>query len=145
METAVTCGELHKQCRELFRDLKSYDDIFAAGVICGQSEKVYLGACSAAMFRPSRGRFHFCYDTVLRASNIYGLSVESLRCHYAGEACVEIWICRGVAVAEKVRQLDGMKMNSEAWHAARASLCGIPSSEWDFEYHLRGEFGKRCD
>lgn len=145
METEVTCGELHRQCRELFRDLKSYDDIFAAGVICGQAEKVYLGACSAAMFRPSVGRYQFCYEAVLRATNIYGLILATLPCHYAGEPCVEVWICRNEQASSAVHSLNGMKMNSEAWHATRAELTGIPAAEWDFEYHLRENHGMRCD
>ncbi len=31
--------------------------IFAAGFVSGQAEKVYLGACRAAMFRPSQDRY----------------------------------------------------------------------------------------
>jgi hypothetical protein len=51
---AMTCGELFRDAMQSHTDMSPEQiRVFAAGYVTGQAEKIYLGACAAAMFRPS--------------------------------------------------------------------------------------------
>lgn len=135
------CGTLHRAARNSFRDFVEYDDIFAAGVIAGQAEKVYLGTCAAAMFRPSTDRFDFCCEVVAQIATIYDL--RWLPFSYGSTQ--EVWLLRDHRAEKSLRLIEGMEENSAGWHFARGTLVGIPAEEIDFSYHLRSGFGERCD
>lgn len=110
--------------------------LFAAGFVNGQSEKVYLGACQAAMFRPSHDRRDMLMEIVENAAIRYGLAVVIVR--------AEIWICR-LASFNTVQQLKSLEENSAAWHQLRGQLCGVPEIEIDVTFHHRSGYGQRCD
>ena len=136
-EQQVTCGVLFKQLLEELTDMNS-ESILRAGAffIAGQAEKVYLGACPAAMSRPSAGYFGKQLENIWKIAQIYDLKTAT----YPDE----IWICR----KEYIGDVDRMRMlpvNSPAWHHARARLCGIPLKEVDEQFHLRSGYGERAD
>lgn len=100
-----------------------------AGFILGQLEKVYLGACPAAMFSipldaTELRRF------LLDVAPDYRLSVSGN--HY--EVCEkpterEVWVWRQdrPEIGHKVQQARALAAtNPEAAHLLRAMLCGIP-------------------
>ncbi len=104
---------------------------FAAGFMTGQAEKVWCGACKAAMFRPETP----AHDTLLAeiiqdVAGQYGLFYE----RYLFEGEVEYW----VATSRwwfLVDRLTEMKCNTGLWHLHRAALCGIDAEQVDLEYH----------
>ena len=144
-EEKRTCGEYYRTAMTEFRVLTAYDDIWAAAFVCGQAEKVMIHSCEAAMFRPSADRRTFLVDIVDRVALIYGLMWMPIGVTYAGEKTQEIWLCRNGEAERTVQSLRTVEQDSPAWHAIRAGLCGIPSSEVDFAFHQRQGFGKRCD
>jgi hypothetical protein len=109
--------------------------VYSAGFVNGQAEKVYLGACPAAMFRPSPGRYDLVLGIALEAAVLYQLSVE--------EYDDEIWICRSHEIACQVMDLRKLDRESAKWHIARAWLCGIPTNEVDPRFHIRKGYGER--
>jgi hypothetical protein len=114
---------------------------FAAGFAAGQAEKVYLGACQAAMFRPSNDHFEWYYQEVKRIADAYGLETRVLS-SFQMETSHEIWIYREKTVVGMWMMQD---INSPEWHQLRAQLCGIPADEVDVNYHLRSGYGEKCD
>lgn len=112
---------------------------FAAGFVSGQAEKVYLGACRAAMFRPSQERRDMILEIISDVVRRYDLCYVGM----VGSKN-EIWICRREWVAN-VRELHSLKEDSVMWHSKRAWLCGIPDNEVDLKFHLRSGHGERCD
>jgi hypothetical protein len=132
-----TCGEFY---REAISGLATEPEYWAFeyGFVSGQAEKVYLGACTAAMFRPSdekRKRLMRIVRTVCRR---YGLAWTVV-----GED-EEVWICRAVNVW-RVRAMKRYEKNSPQWHEHRAEICGVPVPEIDLEFHERQGYGKKCD
>ena len=124
-----TCGPLFV---ELFNQRTSYAPLaFYAGFVAGQAEKVYLGACPAALIHP-HGATRRYWDDVLNVVNqtamVYDLGVTVL-----GE---EIWIHREEN-AHLVAAVASMEVNSPAYHQHRAMLCGVPASEIDPTFHER--------
>lgn len=135
-----TCGPLYKDGLDLYAggDAASIR-LFAAGFVSGQAEKVYLGACRAAMFRPSQDRYGMLIETVRDVAFRYGLDVvEPIG------SKKEIWICR-TRFRQDVASLVEIKEDSPEWHEARAWLCGVPKDEVDIDFHLRSGHGQRCD
>lgn len=113
--------------------------LFAAGFVHGQAEKVYLGACPAAMFRPPPERWQMVFDLATDAAQRYGLRVITL------ESVQEIWLCRDNTAAAGVEGLDRMELNSAEWHLWRGNLCGVPDREIDLRFHERSGYGEICD
>jgi len=139
MNQKKTCGSMYKAGLETYAHNEDEVRIFAAGFVTGQAEKVYLGACRAAMFRPSEDRRAMLISIVQDVCSRYDLV-------YVGHvgSNYEIWICRREWMFEIVRMGD-LKENSPMWHAKRAFLCGIPDMEVDEQFHLREGHGQRCD
>lgn len=133
-----TCGPMYKEALERYAgDDAELIRIFAAGFVSGQAEKVYLGACRAAMFRPSQDRYGMLIETVRDVAQRYGLTVvEGIGSQN------EIWVCRPDD-AELVRGQMQYPENSPPWHVHRATLCGV--DEIDVRFHLRAGSGERCD
>ncbi len=129
----VSCGPLFRElqqdlCESFVTTYDSLDSIklgFAAGFAVGQAEKVYLGACSAAMFRPSKEDHTWLLEMVSRISTVFDLAVTSWE--------NEIWIHR---VEHPVRFMI-YKENSIMWHKSRGLACGVPYGEIDYDFHER--------
>ena len=133
-----TCGPLYKDGLENFTKMEpSLVRVYAAGFVSGQAEKVYLGACQAAMFRPSEENFEMLYEVVQDVAHRYFLYVELLDTLRG----VEIWVCRTISVSRSACNLRLCEENSGMWHRERASLCGIPEIEVDPFFHERNGFG----
>lgn len=137
--TKKTCGPMYKEGLEKYGDSPEKMRAFAAGFVSGQAEKVYLGACRAAMFRPSQDRSGMIEEIIKDVCSRYGLGTI-----YPVGTENEFWICR-LEWADDVELLRVITENSPQWHAHRAYLCGVPESEIDYEFHLRAGHGKRCD
>src|SRR3990167_3489879 len=89
MAEKKTCGPmyldaLHQYCGDPIDEEKA--NLFAAGFISGQAEKVYLGACTAAMFRPSADRRSVVESMLDEICGRYGLEWVPMD--------DEIWIIR---------------------------------------------------
>ncbi len=135
-----TCGVLYKETADQFGQTPETVDAFAAGHVSGQAEKVYLGACKAAMFRPQPDRHAWLLEVVQAIAGRYGLQVQCLTYMDGGEIRNEIWISRqGVG-----KWLD-YPVNSQQWHTLRGLVCGVPLGEIDGLFHLRPGYGQPCD
>lgn len=127
--TKPTCGPMYKEAIEKYGTTDAEAHAFAAGFVSGQAEKVYLGACRAAMFRPSQDRLAMILEIVSDVVRRYDL------CYIAGVGSKnEVWICRR-KWARDVQDLHYIKEDSPAWHEKRAWLCGIPGDEVDVAFH----------
>ena len=139
----VSCGPLYRSIRNQFTD----DDpeknrAFAVGMVTGNAEKVYLGACKACMFRPgSSAGLAFLLFAVHAVCETYHLEFEVEK---FSEELTEIWVFRPDN-HEYVKRLHDHEVNSRAWHRYRAMLCGVPSGEVDTEFHLRRGAGDNVD
>lgn len=132
-----TCGPLYQEQLSLYTGGDSkFIKVFAAGFISGQAEKVYLGACSAAMFRPSAENFEIVSDIVQQVRTQYGLMAYVL--------IDEIWICKP-EYFDRVKSLKTIPVNSPSWHLMRGLLTGVPMNDIDLEFHLRKGYGEPCD
>ena len=138
MHPTKTCGEFYQEAlTEACGNDKSLVPVFAAGFINGAAEKCYLGACRAAMFRPSE---EWCLTVTLLAHSAakrYGLMV-------AYGISGEVWIVRPEALDEW-RAMRDTAPNSRTWHTLRGLLCGIPAQDIDERFHERQGYGKVCD
>ena len=110
---------------------------FLEGWVFGQAEKVYLGACRAAMFRPSPERFDLAWELAGDAARRYGLIRTSL--------IGEVWLLRNQSAQELLARLRILVPNSLTWHTVRGQLCGVPPEEIDFRFHERPGAGEPCD
>ena len=109
--------------------------VFAAGFVNGLAEKVYLGACPAAMIRPPAEWWLRVEQIANEAADRYNLWVHVL--HWSDVNDPEIWLCRDVNIVARVRALTDVPVNSVDWHARRAFLCGVLSHEVDVQFHER--------
>ena len=140
MKTQPSCGPLYAEARAAFAvETLEATRLFAAGFVCGEAEKVHLGACRAAMFRPAPENEAMLVEVVTTACRIYGLGF--FRIEYDGR--IEVWIGRGIA--KKFWRLTGRKPDSRAWHWLRGRWCGIPWRRIDLRFHLRRGATARCD
>lgn len=138
MHPTKTCGEFYQDAlTEACGGDKSLVPVFAAGFVNGQAEKVYLGACRAAMFRPSDEWRAVVTNLARNCASRYGL----LLCLTVPG---EVWIVRPEAINEW-RQMRDSPNNSRTWHTLRGLLCGIPAQGIDDNYHERGKYGWVCD
>ena len=79
MTEQKTCGPLYRDGLGEFTDMDpDLILVFAAGFASGQAEKIYLGACQAAMFRPSEERWDAVMEIVVKVRDRYGLHTTSL-------------------------------------------------------------------
>ena len=135
--TRKTCGPIYKEGLDRYTDGDPEKiRIFAAGFCSGQAEKVYLGACMAAMFRPSPEKRAMLLEVVQDIVQRYGLIVITI-----GE---EIWISRP-EYSTAVQEIVNLGENSPDWHVRRGLLCGVPPHEIDHKFHLRKGYGERAD
>lgn len=139
MDGKKTCGPLYLEGLQKYAQGDTvYSRIYAAGFVNGQAEKVYLGACKAAMFRPSPERFDLVVEIACDAAERYGLWCRTLKEE-------EVWLCRNETTAHEVDHLEFMERNSPHWHLWRAALCGVPAMETDLSFHERKGYGEKCD
>lgn len=138
-----TCGPLYKEGLESFTGMdRDKVAVFAAGFVSGQAEKIYLGACQAAMFRPSPENHHMVMEIAVEVATRYGLSVDQLETSRG----VEIWLCGSPTVALMIRNLStAVRENTPRWHEERGLLCGISPEQIDHKFHERTGYGERCD
>jgi hypothetical protein len=142
MSTASTCGPLYLDGLTSFTGMDADKiPIFAAGFVSGQAEKIYLGACRAAMFRPSEEWHSTVMGIVRQVAERYMLRVHELQTSRG----VEIWLCKSRNDYTALVVLDHMEENSPEWHRRRGEMCGIPESDIDLEFHKRSGFGEPCD
>ncbi len=132
----IACGEIYRRLREQLESAKL--DSFGAGFMAGQAEKVYLGACKAAMFRiqPENRR------TVERVIEIIADAYSLLRLEMNGE----YWICRNRITEAQIKDVYyTFDENTPEWHLRRGYLVGIPANEIDLGYHKSTGFNEPCD
>lgn len=137
-----TCGPLFEQAWKKATSMT--DDpvlLFSAGHICGQAEKIYLGACSAAMFRPTPENNKFVLSLAVYLSSIYGLEVSVFE---RQEIRDEIWI-HSPKITQGIALLRVLVHNSPEWHYFRGVWCGVPDNQIDHEFHLRKGYNQPCD
>lgn len=133
-----TCGPLYQKQLDCYvnGDPKKVEP-FAAGFVSGQAEKVYLGACRAAMFRPSKDWFVLVERIARQVGQTYRLSTHVLN--------DEIWLVhpdRGLSLFKK---LTATPVNSELWHVLRGILTGVSVGEIDYSFHERRGYAEQCD
>lgn len=138
-----TCGVLYLEALNQFCGTDEERKAFAAGHVNGQAEKVYLGACSAAMFRPQPENHEWLLLTVQKIAGRYGLRVNCQSYVDRGTVISEIWISRKGSVI--VDEFTRYPVNSPTWHAVRARACGIPADEVDYVFHERRGYAEPCD
>jgi hypothetical protein len=108
---------------------------FSAGFVIGQAEKVRLGACRAAMFRPLAKEKKLLLKIIRDACKRFELEYVDIGIDG------EIWIVRKGSLG-CIEQLLRFEKNSIGWHHERAYLCGVPSSEVDEHFHHRPGYGR---
>lgn len=140
---SVTCGVLY--AKQLFRYCGTDPGkvrLFSIGMAVGQAEKVYLGACLGAMFRPAAESFSDFRLAILQVADAYGLRYRELD---AGGPAPEMWLLRDDLALELFSYLPNTPLNSVDWHGTRADLCGVPHSEIDYKFHERKGYQERCE
>lgn len=140
----VTCGILFNKCLNHFTSMLSDDPIllFASGMAVGQAEKIFLGACQAAMFRPSPENQAKMLSVCVYLSGVYGLEVSVFQ---REEIANEIWLHNGKCVDLLSRTLTTEEVNSPIWHTVRGVLCGVPFNQVDLDFHKRRGYREVCD
>jgi hypothetical protein len=136
-----TCGTLYGEAVNEYGTTPELARALACGFVSGQAEKVYLGACPAAMFRPSDDNYQWLLNEVIKIANRYGL-VVSIIASGVFATPREIWITRN---SKGLGRWMHCSVNSEAWHIWRAVACGIPLDEVDPDFHTRTGYGEICD
>lgn len=91
-----TCGPLYLAALKRYATTPAEERLFAAGFVYGEAEKIYLGACHGAMFRPSAEAHSWLNDVVMEAAEHYGLLFRPLPTS-RGE---ELWLLSTSAEAE---------------------------------------------
>ena len=132
-----TCGVLYREALEHYIAMDPERvRMFTAGFCTGQAEKVHLGACKAAMFRPSAENREMLLEVLIDIAERYVLCIVTTK--------DEIWIARREN-AELVRKMKAIQENSPEWHEFRGMLCGVPAEEIDRQFHHRHGYGERAD
>ena len=141
MKNTKVVGKVTQQLRDLFSHTEEAAEAFAVGFAAGQAEKVYLGACKAAMFRPAAENLEWYTGELKKIVDIFGLVMvpQTTGCL---ETPWEIWIHRPDT---QIGAWLDHETNSPEWHRLRAEACGIPQDEVDVNYHLRSGYGEKCD
>lgn len=138
-----TCGALYLESLNQFCTNDEQRKAFAAGHVNGQAEKVYLGACIAAMFRPQPENHEWLLAIVEAIAGRYGLRVLCLSYVDRGTLINEIWISRRDSII--VSEWDKYPVNSPTWHSIRGRACGVPADEVDYVFHERRGYAEPCD
>lgn len=133
----VTCGVLYKDGLEQYCRTRAEEDLFAAGFVSGQAEKVYLGACLAAMFRPSPERREAVQRIVADVCMRYGLTFQFL-----GD---EVWIGRPGRLGNAIADIQRHPKDTPMHHRVRGIYCGVPPRELDDFFHERRGYLEQCD
>ena len=138
-----TCGPLYQKQLDYYAKGDPFlMRAFAAGFVTGEAEKIYLGACAAAMFRPSKQHLDTLFRIALKASETYELSIRVLNCPDE----TEIWLFfYDARVGDVIGAMEKTGRNTPTWHALRGVLTGVPLREIDCEFHLRTGHGEPCD
>lgn len=144
IKESVTCGVLFNKCLTHFTSLFSDDLVllFAAGMATGQAEKIYLGACQAAMFRPSPENHSKMVVVCDYLSSTYGLEVSIFQ---REEIANEIWLHNSKCTNLLSKILTTEEVNSPIWHTVRGMLCGVPFNQVDMDFHERKGYRENCD
>ena len=128
-----TCGPMFMEALEAAKKATTDPlELFSWGHLTGQAEKVYLGACYAAMFRPGTTERDRFVERLRAICEIYGLSYMAL----GTKRGVEFWIHR-VGYLHRVGRLKDLTEDSPEAHALRGFLCGVPADEIDRQFHER--------
>jgi LicD family len=125
----TTCAPLFELALE--RHGKDASVSFYAGVIVGEAEKVWLGACRAAVLRPQGETVDLAYCVIWLSQligSIYDLEVLVIK--------DEVWMFHPSA-KRTVKELEGIEKNSPLWHRVRAGLLGVPAGRVDLKFHER--------
>ena len=130
-----TCGPLFYEAMKLaLMSTENAEELFSYGHIVGQAEKVWLGACPAAMFRPTEHEEANFISRLTGICNIYKL--DSITLHTSRGH--EYWMFRGESRSD-IELLREKKEDTGAWHQLRGLLCGVRSQDIDFIFHERYE------
>ena len=143
----VTCGPLYRGVREQFTGNDPVQNrAFAQGFMAGEAEKVYLGACMAAMFRPtSTIGWQLVEQWAIGICRIYGLVYATIK--YVDpsrndEVVFEVWVCQDLEILKIVRSLTtNHDVNGKSWHMARGVLTGVSANDIDPRFHERQSTG----
>lgn len=139
----VTCGVLYaKQLSRYCGTDPGKVRLFSIGMATGQAEKVYLGACLGAMFRPAAEHFSDFRLAILQVAKAYGLHYQELD---AGGPAPEMWLLRNEIALSLFAGLSKEPLNSPRWHKLRGNLCGVPWNETDLKFHERRGYQERCE
>lgn len=137
MSAKTTCGVMYLEAIQKYGNGDpALERAFAAGFVSGQAEKVYLGACKAAMFRPSEERRPLIVEILADVLPRYDLIVNWIES--------EAWISKPKHGPD-VLKMTKFEVNSAYWHVTRGQLCGVPTKALDTRFHQRRGYGERCD
>ncbi len=128
--TKPTCGPMYAKARDIALGLAKADPalLFGGGFVVGQAEKIYSGACKAAMFRPEQERRDGLRMIAKAIAPVYGLEWGTWE--------DEIWLFGADSYAFLNATLK-LPRNSPEWHRRRAALCGIRDEDIDERFHER--------
>lgn len=118
----VSCGVLFDQARTFIREQVDPAQHMEAGFMAGQMEKVYLGACLAAVFSvPAGEEWASLRLAAPGLAQIYGLS-----CRTEGG---EVWVFANQWAGD----LHALTVihDTSSTHTIRGLLCGIPPARID--------------
>lgn len=143
-QNLTTCGPLFETCwREIESKVAGTHLLFEAGFVVGQAEKIYLGACHAAMFRPTDNRSkNVVLTSCMVCSAVYGLQVSIFE---REEIKDEIWLVDNRFANHLADVLCNYSYNSQEWHIERGLLCGIPLANIDPSFHERKGFNEKIE
>ena len=143
----MSCGPLYRLVRRQFTDEDPIRNrAFAQGFMCGQAEKVYLGACPAAMFRPTttvgQELLRGWAATICECYGLRWTVVNYLDPSRSNEDVLEVWIFRDAIVHVRLWELmRTTSVNTAEWHTVRGRLTGVQAHEIDEWFHERQSAG----
>lgn len=108
------------------RDMRPY----AAGFVTGLAEKVHIGACAAAMVKPSIVDSYWLLPTCKDIARTYKLRLFVL----PRTKVIEVWFCRDKQTVEKLKDAECMDLRGA--NRARALLCGFPYASINDSYPI---------
>lgn len=136
----IVVGKVTQELRAIYGKTEAEYRAFACGYVAGQAEKIYLGVCGAAMFRPGREHLPWYFAEVSKIAKTYGLHTSLVQ--HKDSDTAEIWIHRkGLMMSDWMAK----GLNTPEYHTIRARLCGIPEADIDTQYHLRDGHNEPCD
>lgn len=139
-----SCGPFARAVQDRYAQNDGERRAYWAGVIYGNAEKVFLGACHAAMFKPRAENFGECLEIVQAIAGLYRLQVRATDYSVDGKTVREIWIYKPHSFKVFGTWLQH-PVNSQYWHYHRGRACGVPEHELDLQFHLRQGHDEVCD